>query len=190
MFRLGYAVLKIIYKHLNIHISRGIPCKIYVMIVDASLDFLLKSGLVWWGALYNPFWKWKHEFSCRQCRVLISWLKQLIWFVLGGFAVKYNDKHIHAFWLNKEAFATTSVAKWSSVFLCPETAIFCDIICSSPIPRYQVSSLGQNIRDWDRISVRGWIHKRYPSVSSVTICEESDRVITAPHYIWIRILPN
>ena len=132
MFRLGYAVFRIIHKHLNIHISRGIPCKIYVMIDDASLDFLSKSGFVWWGALYNPFRKWKREFSCRQCRALISWLRQLIWFVLGGFVVKYNDKHIHVLWSNREAFATTSVAKWSSVILCTETAFFATLFVPHP----------------------------------------------------------
>ena len=56
------------------------------------------------------------------------------------------------------------------------------------IVRYYIN----NYRNWGRISIRCWIHKRHPiprpdgrakGVSFVNICEKIDRVITAPHCI-------
>ena len=49
------------------------------------------------------------------------------------------------------------------------------------------SSIVRYYRNWGRISIRCWIHKRHPitwssyGVSFVNICEKIDHVITAPH---------
>ena len=58
------------------------------------------------------------------------------------------------------------------------------VIRRSIIVRYYIN----NYRNWGRISIRCWIHKRHPmprpnGVSFVNICEKIDRVITVPHCI-------